>query len=142
MSAVQLVISLVSGILGAGIALLGQHLVSKRSSEMEMKTTVLTVFLPARLSAYKDYISSLRELAEKRDPALCREIYHAANAASLVASEKTIQAIAAVQKFIEAYEKSGEEPKGAEFEKAKITLLSSMHNDLVNYHAPDIKLEK
>ena len=58
------VLSILSGNVGAVLALLGQHIVSKRTSETEMKKVILTSYLPARLKAYTDYISALNTWAE------------------------------------------------------------------------------
>ena len=75
-----------------------------------MKKTVLATFLPTRLKAYTDYISALKTWSEVRDDSSCAGMYHAANIATLVASEETIQNLSAVQQFVIAYQETGEIP--------------------------------
>ena len=67
----QIIVSLFAGVVGAILALVGQHLVSKRTTETEMKKTVLATFLPTRLKAYTDYISALKTWSEVRDDSSC-----------------------------------------------------------------------
>ena len=136
----QIIVSLLAGVVGAILALVGQHLVSKRT-ETEMKKTVLATFLPTRLKAYTDYISALKTWSEVRDDSSCAGMYHAANAATLVASEETIQNLSAVQQFIIAYQETGEMPHEQEFGKAKLSLIFAMNKDLMHYHAPAISLD-
>ena len=137
----QIIVSLLAGVVGAILALVGQHLVSKRTTETEMKKTVLATFLPTRLKAYTDYISALKTWSEVRDDSSCAGMYHAANAATLVASEETIQNLSAVQQFIIAYQETGEMPHEQEFGKAKLSLIIAMNKDLMHYHAPAISLD-
>lgn len=84
----QIIVSLLAGVVGAILALVGQHLVSKRTTETEMKKTVLATFLPTRLKAYTDYISALKTWSEVRDDSSCAGMYPAANAATLVAQRR------------------------------------------------------
>ena len=130
------VLSILSGIVGAVLALLGQHIVSKRTSETEMKKVILTSYLPARLKAYTDYISALNTWAEKLDESSCHGMFHAANIVSLVASEQTIQALSTVQGFVFSFQETGISPFGNKFDQAKLSLLISMHNDLMRYPNP------
>lgn len=135
-------LSLSSGLIGAILALVGNYLVSKRTAEMQMKTTVLTNFMTARLEAYKDFITALNIWSDKRDIPSCGNVYRAANSVALVASDETIAALADVQNTVRAFETTGVEPKQPEFGHQLLLLQIAMHEDLLAYDAPTVRLKK
>lgn len=67
----EVFIALSSGLLSAVIALIGSHLVSKRSATIQMKTAVLNSFLTARLDAYKELELAISLWSERRDASSC-----------------------------------------------------------------------
>ena len=58
----QIIVSLFAGVVGAILALVGQHLVSKRTTETEMKKTVLATFLPTMLMYGKEASNRKQEI--------------------------------------------------------------------------------
>ena len=136
-----IIISLLSGIVGAVLALVGNHLVSKRTTEMQMKTTVLTSYLTARLDAYKDFLLAVNNWADKRDHPSCSNVYRAASVITLVASDETTQLLSVVQEEIFNFETTGVAPKQPEFGLKLVTLQKAMKHDLLTFKAPEITLD-
>ena len=136
-----IIISLFSGVVGAVLALIGNHLVSKRTTEMQMKTTVLTSYLTTRLDAYKDFLLAVNNWADKRDHPSCSNVYRAASVITLVASDETIQALSVVQEAILNFETTGIPPKQPDFGLKLLVLQKAMHRDMLTYEVPEIILE-
>lgn len=137
----SVLISVLSGTLGAVLALVGNYLVSKRTTEMQMKTTVLTSFLTARLDAYKDFLLAVNNWTDKRDVPACSNVYRAASVVALVASEDTIAALSDVQNAVRKFEVTGVDPKQPDFGLQLSELEIAMHRDLLTYEAPKVILK-
>ena len=133
-------IALISGIIGAVFALIGNHLMSKRTAETQMKMTVLTNFMSARLTAYQEFWSALQTWSEQQDSASCSSLYCAAAMVSLVASDETISALSKIQDGVRRFETTGSMPVQPEWGELIVALDFSMHSDLTAYQAPQISL--
>ena len=134
----EILIAILSGSISALVALIGSHLVSKRSATAQMKVAVLTSFLSARLDAYRDFEAAISTWSEHRDQPSCEGVYRAANIVTLVASEETITCLAKVQAAVRSFETSGVLPDAASFGLDKLQLQISMHNDLLSFQSPEI----
>lgn len=135
----EILIAILSGLTSALVALIGSHLVSKRSATVQMKTAVLSSFLSARLDAYKDFEQAISTWSERRDRSSCEGVYRAANIVTLVASEETIANLAKVQAAVRDFETSGKSPDLSTFGLDKLQLQISMHHDLLSFQAPEIR---
>ena len=129
-----------AGVVGACIGAVATHQAAKRAYEAQMKTSILTIFLDARLNAYKEMETAIHEWSVRRDVPSCAGVYRAANIVSMVAGSETIAALSDIQQIVREYELHGTLPDMNDLGEKHLLLQSLMHHDLLTFEEPTILL--
>lgn len=110
---------------------------SEKAAEAQMDSTALSVFLNARLEAYKEFERALAALAVSTTPDSIADVYRAENSLCFIASAKTVHYAATLCEMIRESQKSGVAINYDAFHPLHSKVLSSMQNDLLSY--PEIR---
>lgn len=138
----EVLIALLSSVVGGIVALIGNYLVSERTANMQMKTTVLSSYLTVRIDAFKEFLNALENWSNNRNSASCAEVYRASSLVSLVASKETVLALNEVQSVVREYELNGTTPDLDTFGNKLVALQFAMRADLLTYQAPEISTKR
>lgn len=123
-------------IIGSCISILGAVITARLTMRSQIKTAALNAFLTARLEAYRDYEIASERLSNERSHETIAAFYRAINAAALVASDETVQALSDVQEIIRGCELKGGSPNLDLLGAKQAVLFISMRNDLLTYPVP------
>lgn len=120
----------------AAAAIFGAIVGGVTAGLLQIRSTAMSAFIPARLDAYRAVEAALRNAASCAAPASAfRDVYEAVNAAMLVASGKTLPLLSELNEIVRAKE-NFQQINQAEFFDLRKRLLLSMREDLFTYPVP------
>lgn len=131
--------ALIGAIIGAVAALVGSWVTTLLSTRAEIKTAALSVILPARLDAYRQFETAIEEWSKSKTRETLAAVYRAGNMVALVSSDKTTADLSRVLDHIRTFEMTGIPVDLEQFQLARAKLLVSMNYDLKNISIPTIK---
>lgn len=113
-------------------ALAGSIIGAVIAYKAQLKSSRMSVFTPARISAYGKFEEAIKQSLNGINKTTAAEIYEASNAVYLLASDKTIAALSEVQNYVRQVERGLAIDLDA-FRSARLRLLNCMRDDLVVY---------
>lgn len=120
----------------AAAAIFGAIVGGVTAGLLQIRSTAMSAFIPARLDAYRAVEAALRNAASCASPASAfRDIYEAVNAAMLVASGETLPLLGELNEIVRAKE-NFQQINQTEFFDLRKRLLLSMREDLFTYPVP------
>lgn len=131
--------ALIGAVIGAVAALVGSWVTTLLSTRAQMKTAALSVILPARLDAYRQFETAIEEWSKSKTRETMAAVYRAGNMATLVSGDKTAADLVSVLDHIRTFELTGIPVDLEQFQLARKKLLDSMNYDLKNISIPVIQ---
>ena len=134
--ATDLATQTISVIIGGIFSCIGGYLAARRSARAQINVAAQSAFIPARISAFREFEAALESWCNQATPESYAAIYRTANALTLVASHETITALKPVLDYLRGLEQGTQSPSFDEFARKHCELLETMREDLLTYPVP------
>ena len=122
-------------IVTAAATLLATWIGASIALKSQQRQQAMAIFVKARLEAYSALENALKDAALGVSPASAAAVFSAANAALLVASPSTADAVTCVANHV--YEaKQGNPIVSAEYQIAHLQMIRAMREDLQSFPVP------
>lgn len=134
-------ITLASALIGTIFGFLSAWITARISAKTQVEQTVLTQLFPARLDAYRQFETAMREWSDAPTKANYAGIYRAANMVTLLSDEETVHRLDALTDVLRSAELHGVVEDQTALLQRHLALLHAMNHDIMTLTAPTIKTD-